>query len=143
MAVMQGRVHFYEGYSPQQVIFPMRVMARMGIRAVLLTNAAGGINRDFKQGALVVLRDHINLQGVNPLIGPNEDRFGLRFPDMTQVYWKPYQEVALAGRQATRHSICRRAFTPRCPARAMKRRRRFATCAQLARTWWECPRCPK
>jgi purine-nucleoside phosphorylase len=96
VAVMQGRVHFYEGYTQQQVIFPMRVMARMGIRAVVVTNAAGGINRDFKQGCLVVLRDHINLQGTNPLIGPNEDRFGLRFPDMTQVYHKPYQEAALA-----------------------------------------------
>lgn len=95
VAVMQGRVHFYEGYRQQQVIFPMRVMARMGIRAVVITNAAGGINRDFKQGCLVVLRDHINLQGTNPLIGPNEDRFGVRFPDMTQVYWKPYQEAAL------------------------------------------------
>ena len=94
-AVMQGRVHFYEGYTQQQVIFPMRVMARMGIRSVVITNAAGGINRDFKQGCLVVLRDHINLQGTNPLIGPNEDRFGLRFPDMTQVYWKPYQDAAL------------------------------------------------
>jgi len=95
VAVMQGRVHLYEGYTPQQVIFPMRVMARMGIRAVLLTNAAGGINLDLKQGGLVVLRDHINLQGANPLIGPNEDRFGVRFPDLTQVYWKPYQEAAL------------------------------------------------
>ena len=95
VVAMQGRVHFYEGYTPQQVIFPMRVMARMGIRAVLLTNAAGGINRDFKQGCLVVLRDHINLQGANPLIGPNEDRFGVRFPDLTQVYWKPYQQAAL------------------------------------------------
>jgi purine-nucleoside phosphorylase len=96
VAAMQGRVHFYEGYSPQQVIFPMRVMARMGVRAVLITNAAGGINRDFKQGCLVVLRDHINLQGMNPLIGANEDRFGVRFPDLTTVYWKPYQEAALA-----------------------------------------------
>ncbi len=95
VAVMQGRVHFYEGYTQQQVIFPMRVMARMGIRAIVITNAAGGINREFKQGCLVVLRDHINLQGTNPLIGPNEDRFGLRFPDMTQVYWKPYQEAAI------------------------------------------------
>jgi purine-nucleoside phosphorylase len=94
VAAMQGRVHFYEGYSQQQVIFPMRVMARMGIRAVLITNAAGGINLAFKQGCLVVLRDHINLQGSNPLIGPNEDRFGVRFPDLTQVYWKPYQEAA-------------------------------------------------
>jgi purine-nucleoside phosphorylase len=95
VAVMQGRVHFYEGYTPKQVIFPMRVMARMGIRAVLLTNAAGGIDLNLKQGGLVVLRDHINLQGVNPLVGPNEDRFGVRFPDLTQVYWKPYQEAAL------------------------------------------------
>ena len=69
VAAMQGRVHFYEGYSPQEVIFPMRVFARMGIRAVILTNAAGGINRSYGQGALVVLRDHINLQGSNPLIG--------------------------------------------------------------------------
>ena len=84
VAAMQGRVHFYEGYSQREVIFPMRVMARMGIRAVLITNAAGGINRDIKQGCLVVLSDHVNLQGTNPLIGPNEDRFGERFPDMTQ-----------------------------------------------------------
>ncbi len=95
VAIMQGRVHFYEGYSPQEVIFPMRVMARMGIRAALLTNAAGGINTNFKQGCLVVLRDHINLQGTNPLIGPNDEHFGERFPDMTQVYWKPYQAAAL------------------------------------------------
>jgi purine-nucleoside phosphorylase len=95
VAVMQGRVHFYEGYTPREVIFPMRVMARMGIRAVLLTNAAGGINTNFKQGCLVVLRDHINLQGTNPLIGPNDAHFGERFPDMTQVYWKPYQAAAL------------------------------------------------
>ncbi|HLJ23954.1 MAG TPA: purine-nucleoside phosphorylase [Candidatus Acidoferrales bacterium] len=95
VVVMQGRVHFYEGYSMREVIFPMRVMARMGIRAVILTNAAGGINRNFKQGCLVVLRDHINLQGTNPLIGPNDEGFGVRFPDMTQVYWKPYQAAAL------------------------------------------------
>jgi purine-nucleoside phosphorylase len=95
VAIMQGRVHFYEGYSQREVIFPMRVMARMGIRAALITNAAGGINRDFKQGRLVVLRDHINLQGTNPLIGPNDERFGTRFPDMTEVYWKPYRAAAL------------------------------------------------
>ena len=95
VAVMQGRVHFYEGYSQREVIFPMRVMARMGIRAALLTNAAGGINTNFKQGCLVVLRDHINLQGTNPLIGPNDEHFGVRFPDLTQVYWKPYQAAAL------------------------------------------------
>ena len=95
VAIMQGRVHFYEGYSAREVIFPMRVMARMGIRATLITNAAGGINRNFKQGCLVVLRDHINLQATNPLIGSNDEHFGVRFPDMTQVYWKSYQAAAL------------------------------------------------
>ena len=95
VAVMQGRVHLYEGYSQHEVIFPMRVMARMGIRAVLITNAAGGISLDFTQGCLVVLSDHVNLQGTNPLIGSNEERFGVRFPDLTQVCWKPYQEAAL------------------------------------------------
>ena len=95
VAAMQGRVHFYEGYSMRDVIFPTRVFARMGIRAAILTNAAGGINANYKQGALVVLRDHINLQGTNPLIGPNEERFGVRFPDMTQGYWKSYREAAL------------------------------------------------
>ena len=95
VAIMQGRVHFYEAYSLREVIFPMRVMARMGIRAALITNAAGGINTNFKQGCLVVLRDHINLQGNNPLMGPNDEHFGVRFPDMTQVYWKPYQAAAL------------------------------------------------
>ncbi len=95
VAIMQGRVHFYEGYSMSEVIFPMRVMCRMGIRAVILTNAAGGINETFQQGCLVVLRDHINLQGTNPLIGPNDENFGERFPDMTRVYWKPYRAAAL------------------------------------------------
>jgi purine-nucleoside phosphorylase len=96
VAVMQGRVHFYEGYPMRDVIFPMRVMSQMGIRSVILTNAAGGINREYKQGCLVVIRDHMNFQGTNPLIGPNEDRFGVRFPDLTQVYSKQYQEAALA-----------------------------------------------
>lgn len=95
VAAMQGRVHLYEGYSPKEAVFPMRVLGRMGIRAAILTNAAGGINLDFKQGALVVIRDHINLQGVNPLAGPNDDRFGPRFPDMTQAYWKSFREIAL------------------------------------------------
>jgi purine-nucleoside phosphorylase len=95
VVAMQGRVHFYEGYSLKEVIFPMRVFARMGIRAVILTNAAGGINRGYSQGALVVLRDHINLQGGNPLIGPNDERFGPRFPDMTNAYAKNFRQFAL------------------------------------------------
>ncbi len=94
VAVMQGRVHLYEGYSAQQVAFPMRVFGRMGIRAVILTNAAGGINLNYQQGALVLIRDHINLQGANPLVGPNDDRFGVRFPDMTHAYEKSYRDLA-------------------------------------------------
>jgi purine-nucleoside phosphorylase len=96
VAAMQGRVHFYEGYTAQQVAFPMRFLGRLGIRSAILTNAAGGINTKYTQGALVIISDHINLQGINPLIGPNDDRFGPRFPDMTQAYWKPYREIALA-----------------------------------------------
>jgi purine-nucleoside phosphorylase len=96
VAAMQGRVHFYEGYSQAQVVFPMRVLARMGIRAVILTNAAGGINTSYKQGCLVVIRDHINLHGSNPLVGPNDEHFGPRFFDMTTAYWKPYRDAALA-----------------------------------------------
>jgi purine-nucleoside phosphorylase len=92
---MQGRVHLYEGYSAREVVFPIRVLARMGIRALILTNAAGGINLEYKQGALVVIRDHINLQGQNPLVGPNDERFGPRFPDMTQAYTKLYRDIAL------------------------------------------------
>ena len=97
LAAMQGRVHLYEGYSPQQVTFPMRVFGRMGICAVVLTNAAGGISLKYQQGALVVVTDHINLQGQNPLVGPNDDRFGPRFPDMSHAYCKEYRAMVLAA----------------------------------------------
>jgi len=95
VAGMQGRVHLYEGYSIKDVIFPIRVFARMGIKAVILTNAAGGIKPEFSQGRLVVIKDHINLQGVNPLIGPNDDRFGLRFPDLTVAYDRRFREMTV------------------------------------------------
>ena len=94
VAAMQGRVHLYEGYSAQQVAFPIRVFARLGVKAVIITNAAGGINLGFSQGALVLIRDHINLQGANPLVGPNDDRFGVRFPDMTHAYSRAYRQIA-------------------------------------------------
>lgn len=96
VAAMQGRVHFYEGYSMKDVAFPIRVMARMGIRAVILTNAAGGINTNFPQGCLVVIKDHINLHATNPCTGPNDENFGPRFFDMTTAYDKQYRAVALA-----------------------------------------------
>ncbi len=95
VAAMQGRVHSYEGRSPRELVFPLRVLWKLGVRAAILTNAAGGINSAYHQGCLVVLRDHINLQGTNPLIGPNEERFGPRFVDMTEAYYRPYQQIAL------------------------------------------------
>ena len=100
IVVMQGRVHFYEGYSPQQVTFPMRVLGALGLRAVVLTNAAGGIAEGYHIGQLVALGDHINLMGFNPLVGPNEPRFavkagaGLRFFDMTEAYSKVLRSLA-------------------------------------------------
>ena len=95
VAGMQGRVHLYEGYSAKDVAFPIRVFSRMGVQAVILTNAAGGIKREFTQGQLVVIRDHINLQGVSPLSGPNDDRFGVRFPDMTAAYDRRFREMTV------------------------------------------------
>jgi purine-nucleoside phosphorylase len=97
VAVMQGRVHLYEGYAPDRVAFPVRVFGRMGVRALIITNAAGGINRQYRQGALVVITDHINLQGQNPLAGANDERLGARFPDMTEAYTKSYRQHALAA----------------------------------------------
>ncbi|MDQ1410173.1 MAG: purine-nucleoside phosphorylase [Acidobacteriaceae bacterium] len=93
LAGMQGRVHLYEGYSVKEVSLPIRVFARMGVKAVILTNAAGGIK--FTQGRLVVISDHINLQGVNPLTGFNDERFGHRFPDMSTAYDKRFRDMAV------------------------------------------------
>jgi purine-nucleoside phosphorylase len=87
IAALSGRVHLYEGHDPATVVFGIRVMGRIGVRRVILTNAAGGINVSFAQGALMIIDDHINFQfGGNPLAGPNDERFGPRFPDMTEVY---------------------------------------------------------
>lgn len=96
VAGMQGRVHLYEGYSAKDVAFPIRVFARMGVKAIILTNAAGGIKQDFTQGRLVVISDHINLQGANPLLGPNDELFGSRFPDMSTAYDKQFRALTLA-----------------------------------------------
>ncbi len=95
VAAMQGRVHLYEGYSAQEVAFPIRVFGRMGVRALVLTNAAGGINPAYGRGALVAIRDHINLQGQNPLVGANDDRLGPRFPDMTDAYNAEFRSFVL------------------------------------------------
>jgi purine-nucleoside phosphorylase len=94
VAVQQGRFHYYEGYEMSQVTFPMRVFGLLGIESVILTNAAGSVRTSMKPGNLMLIRDHINLMGVNPLRGANDERFGARFPDMTQVYDKELQSIA-------------------------------------------------
>jgi purine-nucleoside phosphorylase len=99
-AVMQGRFHYYEGYEFEEVVFPIRTLALLGVKSLVLTNAAGGINVAFDQGALMVISDHLNLMGVNPLRGPHDNRFGERFPDMSEVYTRDYQEIAVAEGQA-------------------------------------------
>jgi purine-nucleoside phosphorylase len=95
LIVLSGRAHLYEGYSPVKVTYAMRIMKLLGVKSVVLTNAAGGINLGYRQGALVLICDHINLQGINPLAGANEDEFGPRFPDMTEVYSARYRSIAL------------------------------------------------
>ncbi len=86
VAALAGRCHAYEGHDPRTVTFAVRVMGRLGVKTLVLTNAAGGINASFSQGALMVIDDHVNLSGSNPLAGDNDDRFGPRFPDMSEVY---------------------------------------------------------
>ena len=103
VAVMQGRVHSYEGYSPGDVTFPIRVLGRLGITTLVLTNAAGGIRLDLRQGQLVLLSDHINLTGRNPVAGPNDERLGPRFFDMSNAYSKRLR--LLAHQAAARHGI--------------------------------------
>ncbi len=92
VVALRGRIHYYEGYTQQEVTMPVRVMARLGVKTLVLTNAAGGVNLDFSAGCLMLIRDHINLSGMNPLIGPNLDDFGPRFPDMSDVYTAQLRE---------------------------------------------------
>jgi len=94
VAVLAGRVHLYEGYTPQQVVFPVRVLGRMGVRILVMTNAAGSVNVNYKPGELMVIEDHINYLGTNPLMGPNEEELGLRFFDMSDAYDPTLREIA-------------------------------------------------
>ncbi len=109
VAVLSGRAHFYEGHPMNVVVFGTRVMAALGVKVLILTNAAGGVNTSFSQGALMVIDDHLNLMGTNPLIGPNDERFGPRFPDMTGVYSRRLRaitdQVALALAAPVAHGV--------------------------------------
>jgi purine-nucleoside phosphorylase len=95
VAVMAGRAHLYEGNTPAQCMYGVRVLGALGVQTIVFTNAAGGINLELERGGLVLISDHINLQGTNPLVGPNDDSLGPRFPDMSEAYPKPLREIAL------------------------------------------------
>jgi purine-nucleoside phosphorylase len=94
IAVQAGRFHHYEGYDMHQVVFPVRVFGQLGIKNLILTNAAGSLNTDMPQGSLMLITDHLNLMGTNPLLGKNDERFGPRFPDMTETYDAEFQRIA-------------------------------------------------
>ncbi|HYJ90100.1 MAG TPA: purine-nucleoside phosphorylase [Pyrinomonadaceae bacterium] len=94
LAVQAGRFHYYEGYDMQQVVFPIRTFGRLGVKNLILTNAAGSLNTDMPQGSLMLITDHLNLIGTNPLLGKNDERFGPRFPDMTETYDTEFQQIA-------------------------------------------------
>jgi purine-nucleoside phosphorylase len=137
--VMAGRAHLYEGYTPAQVVFPIRVLARLGVRAAVFTNAAGGINLAYGQGALVLISDHINLQGSNPLAGPNDDTLGPRFPDMSDAYSARLRTTARAVAESLGTRLQEGVYAA-CSARVTRRRPRYATCAPSARIWWNVDR---
>ncbi|MBQ8459431.1 purine-nucleoside phosphorylase [bacterium] len=107
VVMMQGRNHYYEGHSMQEITYPIKVMKKLGVKIVILTNAAGAINKSFRPGDLMIITDHINNMGTNPLIGPNDDEFGIRFPDMSEIYNKNLIKIADAAAKLLKIDIKR------------------------------------
>ena len=107
VVIMDGRFHYYEGYTLEQVTFPVRVLRKLGAKVLIVSNAAGGLNLNYKKGELVLIEDHINLMGVNPLVGPNDDRLGVRFPDMSEPYSKRLLAIAEKAGQEKRRPLKR------------------------------------
>jgi purine-nucleoside phosphorylase len=106
VAVLQGRFHLYEGYTPAEVTFPVRVLQALGVHTLVLTNASGGLNPAFAAGRIMVIADHINLTGLNPLVGANDEHWGPRFPDMTTLYTRRLREMAVAEAERSGREVC-------------------------------------
>ena len=135
VAALRGRIHYYEGYSQQEITLPVRVMARLGIRTLVLTNAAGGVNLSFSAGALMLIADHINFSGMNPLMGHNLDAFGPRFPDMSDIYTRSLREKL--------KTLAREAGIPLQEGVYMMYSGRSGPSGPWGPTRWACPRCPR
>jgi len=112
--IMQGRIHYYEGYSIQEIVFPIKVMKKLGIEKIILTNAAGCVNESFKPGNLMLIKDHINMMGSNPLIGKNNNDLGVRFPDMTEVYDKNLLDYAKRCAEKLNINVVEGVYTATC-----------------------------
>lgn len=105
VVMMQGRIHYYEGNSMQDITYPIKVMKKLGVKTLIITNAAGAVNKSFRPGDLMIITDHINMMGANPLIGPNDDSFGVRFPDMSEIYNRNLIKLADAAARNLRIDI--------------------------------------
>ena len=140
--VLAGRAHLYEGYTPKQVTFGIHELARRGVRSVILTNAAGGINLAYRPGQLVLLSDHINLLGVNPLTGVNEESLGPRFPDMSDAYSHACREIAKEAARSLGLTLEEGVYAA-VPGPVMRPRPKSAICAPSALTWSECRQYPR
>ena len=138
IVAMQGRVHFYEGYKPQDVVLPIRLMKLMGSKVLFLTNAAGGINRSFNAGDFMLITDQISMSVPSPLIGENIDELGVRFPDMSEVYSRRLRKI-IENSAVTARVPLRRACIFRPPVRSTRPPQRYAHTSALAPTRWECP----